>query len=250
LDEFIELHNNNSFPVILRHLQLEKNPEVGSFEIKLIDPDLARYNSREPLYPLLLPKDYVSIASPFSLPNVKCSIRLYGRLGALVDQMTYAPWKQELYDKHSAERISYTLLGGDSLNWAPHHFSISYPTEATPNSPNSVSQIRSPSQLGKIELSQPHISYDPLHFIPTTRLRILAQSEARLTLSIHSPSGRQITHVFMNQPISAGEQYLEIRPINWMNKRPPSGVYLMKVLLSDNQGTSRKILPISIYNPS
>jgi hypothetical protein len=54
----------------------------------------------------------------------------------------------------------------------------------------------------------------------------------------------------MNQPISAGEQYLEIRPINWMNKRPPSGVYLMKVLLSDNQGASQKILPISIYNPS
>jgi len=136
------------------------------------------------------------------------------------------------------------------LNWAPHHFSISYPTEATPNSPNSVSHIRNPLYTGTIELSQPHISYDPHNMIPTTRLRIIAPSEARLTLSVHSPSGRPITNVFVDQPISAGEQYLEIRPINWLNKRPPSGVYLLKVWISHNQGTSRKILPISIYNPS
>ena len=250
LSEFIELHNNNSFPVILQDLQLEKNPEVGSFEVQLIDPDLARYNSQEPLYPLLLPKGFLSVPAPFSLPNVRCSIRLFGRFGALIDQMTYAPWNQELYDKHSAERISYTLSGTDSLNWAPHHFSISYPTEATPNSPNSVSHIRNPVYTGTIELSQPHISYDPLNMIPTTRLRIIAPSEARLTLSVHSPSGRPITNVFVDQTISAGEQYLEIRPINWLNKRPPSGVYLLKVWISHNQGTSRKILPISIYNPS
>ena len=250
LSEFIELHNNNSFPVILQDLQLEKNPEVGSFEVQLIDPDLARYNSQEPLYPLLLPKGFLSVPVPFSLPNVRCSIRLFGRFGALIDQMTYAPWNQELYDKHSAERISFNLSGTDSLNWAPHHFSISYPTEATPNSPNSVSHIRNPLYTGTIELSQPHISYDPHNMIPTTRLRIIAPSEARLTLSAHSPSGRPITNVFVDQPISSGEQYLEIRPINWLNKRPPSGVYLLKVWISHNQGTSRKILPISIYNPS
>ena len=236
--------------MILKDLQLEKNPEAGSFEVQLIDPDLARYNSQEPLYPLLLPKSFLSVPAPFSLPNVRCSIRLFGRFGALIDQMTYAPWKQELYDKHSAERISFNLSGTDSLNWAPHHFSISYPTEATPNSPNSVSHIRNPEHTGTIELSEPHISYDPLNMIPTTSLRVIVPLEAKLTLSVHSPSGRPITNVFIDQPISTGEQYLEIRPINWLNKRPPSGVYLLKVCISHNQGTSRKILPISIYNPS
>ena len=44
--------------MILKDLQLEKNPEAGSFEVRLIDPDLARYNSQEPLYPLLLPKSF------------------------------------------------------------------------------------------------------------------------------------------------------------------------------------------------
>lgn len=115
---------------------------------------------------------------------------------------------------------------------------------------NSVTHIRNPLYTGTIELSQPHISYDPHNMIPTTRLRIIAPSEARLTLSVHSPSGRPITNVFVDHTINAGEQYLEIRPINWLNKRPPSGVYLLKVWISHNQCTSRKILPISMYNPS
>ncbi|MAZ97236.1 MAG: hypothetical protein CMP53_06925 [Flavobacteriales bacterium] len=250
LDEFIELHNNNSFPVILRDLQLEKNPELGTHAIELIDPDFARYNSQDPLYQLLLPHDFLSLPAPFSLPNVRCSIRLYGRFGALIDQMTYAPWEQELFNRHSAERVSFILSGADTLNWTPHHYSISNPTEASPDNPNSVSQVSLHLPAGEIELSHPHISYDPLNFIPTTRLRILAQTDARLTLSVHSPSGRPITNVYIDQAICAGEQYLEIRPINWWNSKPPSGVYLIKVLISDNQGVSRKILPISIYNPS
>jgi hypothetical protein len=249
LDEFIELHNPHIFPVMLHELQLQKSPVTGLTDVDLIDPDVAPFNGKEDLFPLILPDQFLAIPAPFSLPNESTSLTLIGPYGKLIDAMTYAPWNHPMYEKHSTERISFLVSGTDSLNWSPHHFIHSNPSEASPNAPNTVSHLDLLQPDFNIELLQPNISYDPLNFSPTALLRLRVAAGAELSLSVHTASGRPIAFPVEKQPLSEGLQQVEIRPFNWNGMAPRSGVYLLKVSVKDHNGQSQKILPLSIYNP-
>lgn len=248
-DEFIELHNSQAFPVILQELQLRKSPVTGLTDVDLIDPDVAPFNGREVLFPLILPGQFLAIPAPFSLPNESTSLELIGPYGKRIDAMTYAPWDDPLYDKHSAERISFLVSGTDSLNWPPHHFKHANPSEASPNAPNSVAHLNLLQPDFNIELLQPNISYDPLNFSPTALLRLRVAAGAELSLSVHTASGRPIAFPMEKQPLSEGLQQVEIRPFDWYGTAPQSGVYLLIVQVRDNTGQQRKIFPLSVYNP-
>ena len=249
LEEFIELHNPQTFPVILQELQLRKSPVTGLTDVDLIDPDVAPFNGKEDLFPLILSDQFLAIPAPFSLPNESTSLELIGPYGKLVDAMTYAPWHHPMYEKHSAERISFQVSGADSLNWSPHHFIHSNPSEASPNAPNSISHLNLLQPDFNIELLQPNISYDPLNFSPTALLRLRVAAGAELSLSVHTASGRPIAFPMEKQPLSEGLQQVEIRPFDWYGTAPQSGVYLLKVSVKDHSGGTQKILPLSIYNP-
>lgn len=248
-DEFIELHNSQAFPVILQELQLRKSPVTGLTDVDLIDPDVAPFNGREVLFPLILPGQFLAIPAPFSLPNESTSLELIGPYGKRIDAMTYASWDDPLYDKHSAERISFLVSGTDSLNWSPHHFNHAKPSEASPNAPNSVAHLNLLQPDFNIELLQPNISYDPLNFSPTALLRLRVAAGAELSLSVHTASGRPIAFPMEKQPLSEGLQQVEIRPFDWYGTAPQSGVYLLIVQVRDNTGQQRKIFPLSVYNP-
>ena len=249
LEEFIELYNPQTFPVILQELQLRKSPVTGLTDVDLIDPDVAPFNGREVLFPLILSDQFLAIPAPFSLPNQKTTLELIGPFGKRIDAMTYAPWDDPLYDKHSAERISFQVSGADSLNWSPHHFIHSNPSEASPNAPNSISHLNLLQPDFNIELLQPNISYDPLNFSPTALLRLRVAAGAELSLSVHTASGRPITFPMEKQPLSEGLQQVEIRPFDWNGQAPQSGVYLLIVRVRDNTGQQHKIFPLSVYNP-
>ena len=249
LEEFIELYNPQTFPVILQELQLRKSPVTGLTDVDLIDPDVAPYNGREILFPLILSYQFLAIPAPFSLPNQPTTLELIGPFGKRIDAMTYAPWNDPLYDKHSAERISFQVSGADSLNWSPHHFIHSNPSEASPNAPNSISHLNLLQPDFNIELLQPNISYDPLNFSPTALLRLRVAAGAELSLSVHTASGRPITFPMEKQPLSEGLQQVEIRPFDWNGQAPQSGVYLLIVRVRDNTGQQHKIFPLSVYNP-
>jgi hypothetical protein len=100
-----------------------------------------------------------------------------------------------------------------------------------------------------IELLQPNICYDPLNFSPTALLRLRVAAGAELSLSVHTASGRPIAFPMEKQPLSEGLQQVEIRPFDWNDSAPQSGVYLLKVSVQDHAGRTQKILPLSIYNP-
>ncbi|MGB1620465.1 MAG: hypothetical protein ACPG9M_05050 [Schleiferiaceae bacterium] len=249
LEEFIELHNPQPFPVAVHELQLRKVPITGWVDVDLIDPDVAPFNAKETLFPLLLPDQFLAIPTPFSLPNQRTALVLIGPFGKRIDAMTYAPWDDPLYDKHSAERISFLTSGADSLNWSPHHFNHANPSEASPNAPNSVAHFNLLQPNFNIELFQPNISYDPLNFSPTALLRLRVAAGAELSLSVHTASGRPIAFPMEKQPLSEGLQQVEIRPFDWHGRAPQSGVYLLKVSVKDHNGRTQKILPLSVYNP-
>jgi hypothetical protein len=249
LEEFIELHNPQSFPVVVHELQLRKVPITGWADVDIIDPDVAPFNAKETLFPLILPDQFLAIPAPFSLPNQKTTLELIGPFGKRIDAMTYAPWDDPLYDKHSAERISFLVSGADSLNWSPHHFNHANPSEASPNAPNSVAHLNLLQPDFNIELLQPNISYDPLNFSPTALLRLRVAAGAELSLSVHTASGRPIAFPMEKQPLSEGLQQVEIRPFDWHGRAPQSGVYLLIVRVRDNTGQQRKIFPLSVYNP-
>ena len=249
LEEFIELYNPQTFPVILQELQLRKRPVTGLTDVDLIDPDVAPFNGRAVLFPLILSDQFLAIPAPFSLPNQMTTLELIGPFGKRIDAMTYAFWDNPLYDKHSAERISFSTSGADSLNWSPHHFIHSNPSEASPNAPNSISHLNLLQPDFNIELVQPNISYDPLNFSPTALLRLRVAAGAELSLSVHTTSGRPIAFPIEKQPLSEGLQQIEIRPFDWLGSAPQSGVYLLIVRVQDNTGRQRKILPLSVYNP-
>lgn len=249
LEEFIELHNPQPFPVAVHELQLRKVPITGWVDVDLIDPDVAPFNAKETLFPLLLPDQFLAIPTPFSLPNQRTALVLIGPFGKRIDAMTYAPWDDPLYDKHSAERISFLTSGADSLNWSPHHFNHANPSEASPNAPNSVAHLNLLQPNFNIELFQPNISYDPLNFSPTALLRLRVAAGAELSLSVHTASGRPIAFPMEKQPLSEGLQQVEIRPFDWHGRAPQSGVYLLKVSVKDHNGRTQKILPLSVYNP-
>ena len=249
LEEFIELHNPNSFPVAMHELQLRKVPITGWADVDLIDPDVAPFNAQETLFPLILPDQFLAIPAPFSLPNQRTALELIGPFGKRIDAMTYAPWDDPLYDKHSAERISFLVSGADSLNWSPHHFNHANPSEASPNAPNSIAHLNLLQPNFNIELLQPNISYDPLNFSPTALLRLRVAAGAELSLSVHTASGRPIAFPMEKQALSEGLQQVEIRPFDWNDTAPQSGVYLLIVRVRDYTGQQRKIFPISVYNP-
>ena len=249
LEEFIELHNPQSFPVAVHELQLRKVPITGWTDVDLIDPDVAPFNTQETLFPLILPDQFLAVPAPFSLPNQPTGLELIGPFGKRIDAMTYAPWDDPLYDKHSAERISFSTSGADSLNWSPHHFNHANPSEASPNAPNSVAHLNLLQPDFNIELLQPNISYDPLNFSPTALLRLRVAAGAELSLSVHTASGRPIAFPMEKQPLSEGLQQVDIRPFDWHGKAPESGVYLLKVSIKDHNGRTQKILPLSVYNP-
>ena len=249
LDEFIELHNPQSFPVVVHELQLRKFPITGWGDVDLIDPDVAPFNAKGILYPVILPDQFLAIPAPFSLPNQRTALELIGPFGKRIDAMTYAPWDDPLYDKHSAERISFSTSGADSLNWSPHHFNHASPSEASPNAPNSVAHLKLLQPNFDIELLQPNISFDPLNFSPTALLRLRVAAGAELSLSVHTASGRPIAFPMEKQPLSEGLQQVEIRPFDWHGRAPQSGVYLLIVRVQDNTGRQRKIFPLSVYNP-
>ena len=249
LEEFIELYNPQSFPVVMHELQLRKVPITRWGDVNLIDPDVAPFNAKETLFPLILPDQFLAIPAPFSLPNQPTALELIGSFGKRIDAMTYAPWEDPLYDKHSAERISFSTSGADSLNWSPHHFSHANPSEASPNAPNSVVHLNLLQPNFNIELLQPNISYDPLNFSPTAMLRLRVAAGAELSLSVHTASGRPIAFPMVKQPLSEGLQQVEIRPFVWHGRAPESGVYLLKVSIKDDEGRTQKILPLSVYNP-
>ena len=249
LEEFIELHNPQSFPVVVHELQLRKLPINGLNDVDLIDPNAAPFNAKGTLFPLILPNQFLAVPVPFSLPNQQTALELIGAFGKGIDAMTYAPWDDPLYDKHSAERISFSTSGADSLNWSPHHFNHASPSEASPNAPNSVAHLNLLQPNFNIELLQPNISYDPLNFSPTALLRLRVAAGAKLSLSVHTASGRPIAFPMEKQPLSEGLQQVEIRPFNWHGRAPQSGVYLLKVSIKDDEGRTQKILPLSVYNP-
>ena len=249
LEEFIELHNPQSFPVVVHELQLRKVSITGWADVDLIDPDVAPFNSKETLFPLILPDQFLAIPAPFSLPNQPTALELIGPFGKLIDAMTYAPWDDPLYNKHSTERISFSTSGTDSLNWSPHHFIHSNPSEASPNAPNSISHLNLLQPDFNIELLQPNISYDPLNISPTALLRLRVAAGAELSLSVHTASGRPIAFPLEKQPLSEGLQQVEIRPFDWHGRAPQSGVYLLKVSVKDHNSRTQKILPLSVYNP-
>ena len=249
MNEFIELFNPQRRPVFLTELQLEKAQESLTTDVKRIDPPLAPFNAGTALYPLILQDQYLALEAPFSLPNSPASLKLIGRFGATIDAMTYSPWDSDLYDKHSAERISFSVSGADSLNWSPHHFIHSRPSEASPNAPNSVAHLNLLQPNFNIELLHPNISYDPLHFSPTAMLRLRVAAGAELSLSVLTASGRPFAFPMAKQPLSQGLQQVEIRPMDWLGAAPQSGVYLLKISVKDHSGRTQKILPISVYNP-
>ena len=249
LYEFIELFNPNDFPIVITQLQLEKQPLTGISDVKLLPLHSAEYNGRETLSPLLLPEGYLALQAPFSLPNESTDLTLYGPYGVRIDGMAYAPWESPLYSKHSAERISFGVSGMDSLNWSPHHFSDLTPTEATPNAPNSVSHIGLIESVKSMRLSVTHLSYDPLHYKPTTMLVINTHSDAILSVMVYSSDGYPIAQPYQQLHLSAGQQQVEIRPVLWDNKHPKSGIYFIHAHLIDQHRTTREILPFSVYNP-
>ena len=235
--------------MVVHELQLRKIPITGWTDVNLIDPDVASFNAKETLFPLILPDQFLAIPAPFSLPNQKTTLELIGPFGKRIDAMTYAPWDDPLYDKHSAERISFSTSGADSLNWSPHHFNHANPSEASPNAPNSVTHLNLLQPDFNIELLQPNISYDPLNFSPTALLRLRVAAGAELSLSVHTASGRPIAFPLEKQPLSEGLQQVEIRPFDWYGTAPQSGVYVLKVSVKDQNGRTQKILPLSVYNP-
>ena len=196
------------------------------------------------MYPVILPDQFLAIPAPFSLPNQRTALELIGPFGKRIDAMTYAPWDDPLYDKHSAERISFSTSGADSLNWSPHHFNHASPSEASPNAPNSVAHLKLLQPNFDIELLQPNISFDPLNFSPTALLRLRVAAGAELSLSVHTASGRPIAFPMEKQPLSEGLQQVEIRPFDWHGRAPAKWGLLAHCSSSGQYGTSTQNIPL------
>ena len=250
MNEFIELYNGAADPLFIDDLQVVKSSIYSVIDSDELTPDFSPFDGHPlALRPVIIPQQYRAFKAPFPLPNDTTTLVLVAPFGQVIDQLTYPPHPTSSI-RLSTERISFQQSGTNSLNWGTHHPKWCCPTEASPDKANSISSSHLPSFANpSITLSTHVISYDPMRYSPTTQLALSVAAGSQLSLSVSDFSGRPICNIMQNEPLAAGDQLIEIRPTDWINKEPPTGIYVLHIHLKTSQTNTRKKIPLSIYNP-
>ena len=248
MNEFIELYNGAADPLFVHHLQVAKSSAYSIIDADELTPGFCPFDGHLlVLRPVIVPHQYIAYEAPFNLSNDTTSLVLLAPFGQVIDELTYPPYPTSNM-RLSRERISFQHSGKSQYNWGSHHPKWCCPTEASPNKANSISSALILSDLD-ITLSTPVISYDPSRYYPTTQLTFSVATASQISLSITDFSGRPIYNMMQNESLVAGDHLIEIRPKIWMNKEPPTGIYMLHVSLKTLQTNTRKKIPLSIYNP-
>jgi hypothetical protein len=248
MNEFIELYNAAEDPLFIDNLQVVKYSGYSIMDADKLTPDFSPFDGHPlSLRPVIVPQQHSAFNSPFSLSNDTTRLVLSAPFGQVIDELTYPPHPTSSI-RLSIERISFQYSGKNLSNWGNHHPKWCCPTEASPNKANSISSTHTFSDPN-ITLSEHVISYDPLRYSPTTQLALSVAAGSRLSVSVTDFSGRPIYNIMQNEPLVAGDHLIEIRPTNWINTEPPTGIYVLHIYLKTSQKNTWKKIPLSIYNP-
>ena len=248
MNEFIELYNAAEDPLFIDNLQVVKYSGYSIMDADKLTPDFSPFDGHPlSLRPVIVPQQHSAFNSPFSLSNDTTRLVLSAPFGEVIDELTYPPHPTSS-TRLSRERISFQYSGKNLSNWGNHHPKWCCPTEASPNKANSISSTHTFSDPN-ITLSEHVISYDPLRYSPTTQLALSVAAGSQLSVSVTDFSGRPIYNIMQNEPLVAGDHLIEIRPTNWINTEPPTGIYVLHIYLKTSQKNTWKKIPLSIYNP-